>query len=88
MLAHKLIGTAAVVTALGLAITATVLIVKQIYPLGIKGDRLDVIVQECSELGWPFGCGWQRQDASPEPKKHLRPGRRDKHPRCRDFGNC
>jgi hypothetical protein len=88
MPAHKLIGTAAVVIALGLAIMATVLIVKQTYPLGIKGNRLDVVVQDCSELGWPYGCDWQPHSAAPEPRKHPRPGRRDKHLRCRDFGNC
>ncbi len=88
MLAHKLTGTVAVVIALGLAIMATVVIVKRTYPLGFKSDRLDVVVQECSELGWPYGCNWQQQNASPEPRKHVRPGRRDKHLRCRDFGNC
>lgn len=88
MRAYRLIGAAAVVIALGLAITASVLIVKRIYPLGIKSDRLDDVVQECSELAWPYGCSWQPQNALPEPKKHVRPGRRDKHLRCRNFGNC
>jgi len=88
MLVHKFIGTAAAVVALGLAIMAAVLIVKQTYPLGIKSDRLDVVAQDCSQFGWPYGCDWQQQDVSAEQKKNSRFGRRGKRLRCRDFGNC
>jgi len=91
MLAHKAISTAAAVLMLSLAIMATVLIAKRIfatYPLGIKADRLDIVAQDCSQIGWPYGCDWQRQDALPEPKKNSRFGRRGKRLRCHDFGNC
>ena len=88
MLVHKLIGTAAAVLTLGLAIAATVLIVKRMsYPVGIKSDRLEVVAQDCAQFSWPYGCDWQ-QSVSPEPKKSSRFGRRGKRLRCRDFGNC
>ena len=91
MLVQKLIGTAVAVLALSLAVGGTVLIVKRVfatYPLGIKGDRLEVVAQDCSQIGWPFGCDWQRQEATPEPKKPSRFGHRGKRLRCHNFGNC
>jgi hypothetical protein len=91
MLVHKLIRTVAAVLALSLAIIATIVIVKRIfptYPLGVKGDRLEISAQDCSQAGWPYGCDWQPQSATPEPKKRLLFGRRGKRLRCRGFGNC
>ena len=88
---HKLIGTAAAMLVLGLAIMAVVLIAKRIlvtYPLGIKGDRLEVAAQDCSQVSWPFGCNLQQSDALPEPKKNPRFGRRGKRLRCQSFRNC
>ena len=75
MLVHKLNGAVGASLALSLAITATVVIVKRhsaTYPLGIKGDRLEVVPGgACSQLAWPFGCGWQ---PSERPETRRRPG--------------
>jgi len=49
------------------------------YPLGIKSDRLDTTPKaDCSFAVWPYGCDW-RLNASPEPPKRSKFGRRRKY---------
>jgi hypothetical protein len=71
-----------VMIAAGIAIAATVVIVKrhfETYPLGVKGDRLDAGVPQadCSQVVWPYGCDWM--DTSPDTVKHLRSDRKRPH---------
>ena len=90
MLMHKFSGLAAAILALSVVIAATVLIVNRSFmadSIGIKGDRLDVVAQDCPQVGWPYGCDWQ-PNAPPESRAHLRIHHRVKRQQCRAFGYC
>jgi hypothetical protein len=90
MLMHKFGRLAAAILALTLVIAATVLIVKRSFTadsIGIKGDRLEVVAQDCPQVGWPYGCDWQL-NAPPESRAHLRIRHRAKRQQCRAFGYC
>jgi hypothetical protein len=80
MFCHKLNHPVArIALAISVVVVASVAVLwKQpaSYPLGIKGDRLEVKPQAgCLPLAWPYGCGWQ-SDTPPERPKHSRFGRR------------
>jgi hypothetical protein len=68
--------------AASMAIAAAVVTMKrhsETYPLGVKGDRLEVAVPQadCSQVVWPYGCEWM--DTSPNTRKHSRPDRKRKY---------
>jgi hypothetical protein len=85
MLVHKLNSrTMGAMLAISVAATAAVVIRKQqpvSYPLGIKGDRLELTPQAgCSQVVWPYGCDWHL-NALADTRKHSRFGRRGRnHP--------
>jgi hypothetical protein len=79
---HRLGWLLEVMIAAGIAIAAMVVIVKrhsETYPLGVKGDRLDVAVPQadCSQVVWPYGCDWM--NTSPDTGKYSRPDRKRLH---------
>ncbi len=41
-------------------------------PVGIKGDRLDLVEQKpgCPQIAWPFGCDWQERPRLPRRSGH------------------
>ena len=83
MLLHRF-NTPAVgaLLAIGIAATAAFVIWKRhgaSYPLGVKGDRLDVAPRAgCSKVVWPYGCDWQ-PGAPVDARTHSRFGVRGKH---------
>ncbi len=81
MLVHKLnspvIGALLAISVAAATVVAVWKRQSTTYPLGIKGDRLDVVPRvDCPQVAWPFGCDWQQQSALPDTKKHSRFGRR------------
>lgn len=85
MYVHRLNGRVGVAIAASVAIAAAVVMVKRhavTYPLGVKGDRLEIVVPqaECSPAIWPYGCEWI--DTSHDPRKQLKradPKRQNRH---------
>jgi len=66
----------------GVAIATLIMMVKgdaAAYPLGVKGDRLDITAPQvdCSQVVWPYGCDWM--NTSPPPKRHARPAQTRQH---------
>ena len=81
MLVHKL-NRPAIGALLAISVataTATVIWTRHTatYPVGIRGDRLDIAPQDgCSQMVWPYGCDWQHQNTLPNTRIHSRFGHR------------
>lgn len=78
MRAHRFNGRLGAAIVVGIAVAAAVVVVKRhtrTYPLGVKSDRLEVVVppSDCSQAVWPYGCDF----IEPPPEaRHIRPGRK------------
>jgi hypothetical protein len=78
---HRFNGPLGAAIVVGIAVAAAIVMVKRhtpSYPLGVKGDRLEVVVPQsgCSPTVWPYGCEWI--EPAPE-RKHVRPGSNRQH---------